>query len=364
LLSEDSPVAPTPPQQNVTSVDSLYEQLVEADAKGDIETAKQLQTQMRSLLSKEPEVTEQPKTTQPKPEDVGFLARAGESLKQGVTSFGDIKRGYELGSAKDRGDLKAAASKMEEIKTKAAEPFTPTLTAADINRIAHEKGLLPASAEVPSFIVEQVLKSGPQFAVPLLTSLLVGTGTAMVTGPAAPVAAPVAATLAGMGAYGLQQYGNFMSTQGLVKQAPEDLNPNEARKWAAITAPLGFLVDKFVGGIGSKLGQKGMMSKVTQEIAKRKAAGEGVTGAVIKEVSKAGGVGVAKGITEMPTEMLEQAAEIYQAGGDLTTEESKAQIFEAGWSGLAAGSGLGAGINAYSRYRDFKNVQQDKEPEP
>lgn len=65
LLSEDSSVATTPPQQNVTNVDSLYEQLVEADAKGDIETAKQLQTQMRSLLFKEPEVTEQPKTTQP-----------------------------------------------------------------------------------------------------------------------------------------------------------------------------------------------------------------------------------------------------------------------------------------------------------
>ena len=60
LLSEDSPVAPTPPQQNVTNVDSLYEQLVEADAKGDIETAKQLQTQMRSLLSKEPENNNQP----------------------------------------------------------------------------------------------------------------------------------------------------------------------------------------------------------------------------------------------------------------------------------------------------------------
>jgi hypothetical protein len=364
LLFEDSTVAPTPPQQNATNVDALYEQLVEADAKGDVETAKQLQTQMRSLLFKEPVVTEQPKTTQPKPEDVGFLARAGESLKQGVTSFGDIKRGYELGSAKDRGDLKAAAAKMEEIKTKAAEPVTPTLTAADINRIAHEKGLLPAGAEVPSFIVEQVLKSGPQFAVPLLTSLLVGTGTAMVTGPAAPVAAPVAATLAGIGAYGLQQYGNFMSTQGLVKQAPEELDPTKAREWAAITAPLGFIVDKFIGGVGSKLGQKAMMSKVTQEIARRKAAGEGVAAAVTKEVGKAGLTGVAKGLTEMPTEMLEQAAEIYQAGGDLTTEESKAQIFEAGWSGLAAGSGLGAGINAYSRYRDFKNIQQDKEPEP
>ena len=159
---------------------------------------------------------------------------------------------------------------MKEIKSEAEQPVTPTLTAADINRIAHEKGLIPAGAQVPSFIVEQVLKSGPQFAVPLLTSLLVGTGTAMVTGPAAPIAAPVAATLAGIGAYGLQQYGNFMSTQGLVKQAPEELDPAKAREWAAYTAPLGFIVDKFVGGIGSKLGQKAMMSKVTQEIARRR----------------------------------------------------------------------------------------------
>ena len=65
LLFEEPPVAATPPQQDATNVDSLYEQLVEADAKGDVETAKQLQTQMRSLLFKEPVVTEQPKTAQP-----------------------------------------------------------------------------------------------------------------------------------------------------------------------------------------------------------------------------------------------------------------------------------------------------------
>jgi Large polyvalent protein associated domain 38 len=345
-----------------TDVNSLYSLLEKADAAGDKATAQKLADQIRSLSPQEPvEETTLNTKTQPKPEDVGFLARAGESLKQGVTSFGDIKRGYELGSAKDRGDLAAAALKMQEIKTEAGQPVTPTLTAADINRIAQEKGLIPAGAQVPSYIVEQVLKSGPQFAVPLLTSLLVGTGTAMVTGPAAPVAAPVAATLAGIGAYGLQQYGNFMSTQGLVKKAPEDLDTNQARKWAAITAPLGFIVDRFVGGIGSKFGQKAMLNKMTQEIAKRKAAGETVTAAVAKEIGKATLKGTVKGISEMPTEMFEQAAEIIQAGGDITTEESKQQIFEAGWAGLAVGAGIGGPSNAYSKYREFKTEQQKQQ---
>jgi hypothetical protein len=346
-----------------TDVDSLYSLLENADATGDKATAQKIADQIRALTPEEVPTEEAPLVTksQPKPEDVGFLARAGESLKQGVTSFGDIKRGYELGSAKDRGDLEAAALKMKEIKSEAGQQVTPTLTAADINRIAHEKGLLPAGAQVPSYIVEQVLKSGPQFAVPLLTSLLVGTGTAMVTGPAAPIAAPVAATIAGIGAYGLQQYGNFMSTQGLVNKAPEDLDPAKAREWAAYTAPLGFLVDKFVGGIGSKLGQKAMMSKVTQEIAKRKAAGEGVTAAVTKEIGKATLKGGARGISEMPTEMLEQAAEIHQAGGDIFTEESKEQIFEAGWAGLAVGSGIGGSSNAYSKYKEFKTELQKEQ---
>jgi hypothetical protein len=346
-----------------TDVDSLYSLLENADATGDKATAQKIADQIRALTPEEVPTEEAPLVTksQPKPEDVGFLARAGESLKQGVTSFGDIKRGYELGSAKDRGDLEAAALKMKEIKSEAGQQVTPTLTAADINRIAHEKGLLPAGAQVPSYIVEQVLKSGPQFAVPLLTSLLVGTGTAMVTGPAAPIAAPVAATIAGIGAYGLQQYGNFMSTQGLVNKAPEDLDPAKAREWAAYTAPLGFLVDKFVGGIGSKLGQKAMMSKVTQEIAKRKAAGEGVTAAVTKEIGKATLKGGSRGISEMPTEMLEQAAEIHQAGGDIFTEESKEQIFEAGWAGLAVGSGIGGSSNAYSKYKEFKTELQKEQ---
>jgi hypothetical protein len=357
------PIAPAATED----INTLYKALEQADASGDTALAQQLADKIRSLPTEEQSIiATQPQKDIPqqKPEDVGFLARAKESLKEGLTSFGGIKRGYELGSAKDRGDLATAATKMQEIKTRAEQPVTPTLTATDINRIAHEKGLLPAGAQVPSYIVEQVLKSGPEMAVPILTSLLVGTGTAMVTGPFAPVAAPIAATVAGIGSYGLQQYGHFMETQGLVKKAPEDLDPNQARVWAAITAPIGFIVDKFVAGVGSKFGQKAMLSKITEEIAKRKAAGEGVKTAIAKEVGKAAGVGVAKGATEMPTEMLEQAAEIIQAGGDISTEESKRQLFEAGWAGLAVGSSVGSAANAYSKYKEFKTEQQQEVAAP
>jgi hypothetical protein len=340
--------------ESTDDMDSLFDELEKADAAGDKATAQKLADQIRALTPEEVPTEEAPPVTksQPKPEDVGFLARAKESLKEGVTSFGGIKRGYELGSAKDSGDLKAAGKKMEEIKAKAAQPVTPTLTAADINRIAHDKGILPASMQVPSYIAENILKSGPEMMVPLLTTY----ATTVLASPTG-LAAPFIGTAAGVGAYGLQQYGHFMETQGLVKHAPEELDPNQARKWAAITAPIGYLVDRFTAGMGSKVGQKTVVSKVMEEIAKRRAAGEGVKAAVAKEVGKETLKGGARGITEMPTEMLEQAAEIHQAGGDLSTEESKQQLWEAGWGGLAVGAGVGSAAHAYQKYQEFKEAK-------
>lgn len=280
-----------------------------------------------------------------KPEDVGFLARTKQALTEGLESFGGVKRGIELGSAATDQDMAAAAAKMQEIKARGeVPPAVQTLTAADIQRIAKEKGLLPAGMEVPSFVVEQILKSGPEMAVPLLTGFAASLGTAAIAGPAAPLAAPIAGALVGIGTYGVQQYGHFMERQALEKNAPQDLNPTEAKKWAAITAPLGYVVDRFTLGMGGK-GSKVAGKVIMEELAARKTLGT---------VAKGVGEGAIKGISEVPTEVLEQAAERYQAGLPLNDEQAKNEYFEAGWGALAVGSGVGGAAHGYQAYKQAK----------
>jgi len=288
-----------------------------------------------------------PTITSTKPEDVGMLTRAKQALTEGFESLGGAKRGIELGSAATDKDMEAAAAKMQEIKTKGqVAPAVQTLSAADIQRIAEEKGLIPAGMQVPSFVVEQILKSGPEMVIPLLTGFAASAGTAAVTGPAAPLAAPIVGALVGIGTYGVQQYGHFMERQALEKTAPQDLNPTEAKKWAAITAPLGYAVDRLTLGMG-KVGTKAAIKEITKEIAER---GTG------RYVAKAAGEGAIKGLSEVPTEVLEQAAERYQAGLSLDDDQAKNEYFEAGWGALAVGTGLGGVSHGYQSYKEAKQI--------
>lgn len=278
-----------------------------------------------------------------KPEDAGFLARTKQALTEGFESFGGVKRGLELGSVATDKDMAAAAAKMQEIKAKGeVPPAVQTLSASDIQRIAEEKGILPAGMQVPSFIVEQILKSGPEMAVPLLT----GYAATVLSAPTG-IAAPFIGAAVGIGTYGVQQYGHFMERQALEKNAPQELDPASAKKWAAITAPLGYVVDRFTLGLGKggvKAGQA-----VVKELAERKGAA----------IAKGAGVGAVKGLSEVPTEVLEQAAERYQAGLPLSGDEANKEYFEAGWGALAVGSGLGGSAGAYNKYKEVKAVTNE-----
>jgi hypothetical protein len=278
-----------------------------------------------------------------KPEDAGFLARTKQALTEGFESFGGVKRGLELGSVATDKDMAAAAAKMQEIKAKGeVPPAVQTLSASDIQRIAEEKGILPAGMQVPSFVVEQILKSGPEMAVPLLT----GYAATVLSAPTG-IAAPFIGAAVGIGTYGVQQYGHFMERQALEKNAPQELDPASAKKWAAITAPLGYIVDRFTLGLGKggvKAGQA-----VVKELAERKGAA----------IAKGAGVGAVKGLSEVPTEVLEQAAERYQAGLPLSGDEANKEYFEAGWGALAVGSGLGGAAGAYGKYKEVKAVTNE-----
>jgi Large polyvalent protein associated domain 38 len=278
-----------------------------------------------------------------KPEDAGFLARTKQALTEGFESFGGVKRGLELGSVATDQDMAAAAAKMQEIKTKGeVPPAVQTLSASDIQRIAEEKGIIPAGMKIPSYVVEQILKSGPEMAVPLLT----GYAATVLSAPTG-IAAPFIGAAVGIGTYGVQQYGHFMERQALEKNAPQELDPASAKKWAAITAPLGYIVDRFTLGLGKGGAKAGQA--VVKELAERKGAA----------IAKGAGVGAVKGLSEVPTEVLEQAAERYQAGLPLSGDEANKEYFEAGWGALAVGSGLGGAAGAYGKYKKVKAVTNE-----
>jgi len=327
LVPLEEPTQPEAPQPESTTVEAPPRQYNVQKALKDGHTQEEIDAFMQ----------ENNLVPMSRPEDVGIIEGTIEALKQGIANLGDIKQGYELVLAD--GD-EAKAEQMAIIKAQAASDEAsklPTLTASDIQRIAEESGYIPAGAQIPKFMAQQIALAGPQMVGPILAAM----GTAAVTGPAAPVAAP----LVGILTYGAQQFGNFMNTQGLIKHAPEELDIKGAAKWTAITAPIGFIADKFTVGIG-KFGTNKIAKEVSAELAKR-GAGKVVGGRAAK--------GATLGfIAEAPTEVIETWAELHQAGVDTSSDEAREAYFEAFWSAGAVGGGIKAPISAYQGYQDYK----------
>jgi len=159
---------------------------------------------MRLISSQLPNLMPEEK----KPEDVGIIGGGISALKRGFESFGDIAGGYRLAGKSLAGNLPGVTDEMIEMQ-KQQPVENPALTFADLQRIYKEKGLGAALAQVPKYAAETTLESAPQMAVPLA----VGEAAAALSGPFAPVVGP----LAGIGAYGLQQFGSLMQRQGQEK---------------------------------------------------------------------------------------------------------------------------------------------------
>ena len=294
------------------------------------------------------DAAKQPTETTPgqqKPEDAGFIERNIAAAKRGVESFGDVTGGLGLAGSAITGTPEETASKMREIKRQQAQPQqTPGLTAADIERIYKEKGLLSAASQVPSYISEQILQSAPQMAVPLAA----GAAAGAVSGPFAPVVAP----LVGVGAYGVQQFGNFLTRQAQEKNDPKELEILKAAGTAAATAPLGYFADRFTAGLGS-LSAKKAGSEILKELSARQ---------VAAKVGKRVAVGATAGvIAEAPLEVLEQAAERWQAGLSLTGDDAANEYREAFFGAAAAGAGIGGASRGIAAYQ--KPVAPGQQPE-
>lgn len=293
-----------------------------------------------------PRAQAQAPVPQAKPENVGFFEAIPAAAKRGFESLGDVGSGLGLAATSAFGTREETKAKMEAIKADQAKPQEkPAMTVEDFQRIAKEKGFAAAAAEAPKYIVEQVLQSAPQMAGPLAVGATVGA----MSGPAGIITGP----LAGIGTYAVQQFGNFLVRQAQEKNDPEELDKTKAALTAAGTAPLGYFADRFTVGLGGAGKTAG--KEILTELAARRAAGEIGAGAVAKEVGKRAGVGAATGIiAEAPTEVLEQAAERYQAGLALTGDDAMREYKEAFFGAAAAGGGIGAGAKAVQTYGDYR----------
>lgn len=325
----------------MADMQTLYRALQNAHAAGDVQAATQLATYIKSLQGQ----------VQAEPAEPTFLGGAKAAAVRGFEAVPESAAGIGLGIKAALGMKESAGKQAEDIRAQAqAEANRPQgVSFADLEKAYQEQGLMAAAKKLPSYITEQALQSAPSMAVPLAA----GVGAAAVSGPLAPVVGP----LAGIGTYGLQQFGNFMRRQAEEGRTGETLEPGTAFGTAAVTAPLGYFADRFALGLG-KIPEKILGQQVAAELTKR-------TGANVMKVSTGpGAVGRATAgatlgiIAEAPTEVLEQMGERWQAGLSLNDADAIREYKEAFFGGAALGGVGGAAAGALRR------PQVTAEPEP
>ncbi len=251
---------------------------------------------------------------------------ASERLKgaaaRGLEAVPESFAGVGLGLKSALG-MAGAGEQAAAIREEAKKPQVPGTSWESIEQAYEKEGLLSALKKAPSFVGEKILESAPSMAVPLAA----GAAAGAVSGPFAPIVAP----LAGVGTYGVQQFGQFMRRQAEEGATADTLAPGKAAGAAALTAPLGYFADRFTLGL-SKLPTKAIGNEIAAELAKRTS---GVAGRAVKGAT----LGI---VAEAPTEVLEQAAERWQAGLSLTDEDAKREYKEAAAGAIAIGGVGGA----------------------
>lgn len=263
-----------------------------------------------------------------------FSERLGRAGVRGIEALGESVKGLGLFGRSVSGDTEGAQRTIEEMRKEAIEESKKPqpLSVEELKNIYASQGFGEMAGKIPAYVAEQVAQNLPSMAVPLG----VGAGVAAVSGPLA----PITGTIAGIGTYGLQQLGQFMQTQALTKdRTAETLEPLTALGTAAATAPIGYIVDRFVFGLG-RVGPEAAKRALVKELASRSAAG-------------AAGRGAVRGLAEVPTELIETAAERAQAGLSLTDAEAKKQFIET----VASAGTVGASVGAVSGYRERGQAQ-------
>jgi hypothetical protein len=364
LLFEDSTVAPTPPQQNATNVDALYEQLVDADAKGDVETAKQLQTQMRSLLFKEPEATEQPKTTQP-PKEVPKIPV--DVMGQKFTSDEYAKYSGMPIAAKPGEKAKGAFSGtfgqgMYNLAADAVISYGRTLGNPEeaeqiANRLREYAANTYTSAnksfrEDPLTKIQELLgNSAPYMIGPVMAAL--GSTALGATGLVAGVAPTVVSATQFLGS----------NLQRQIEANNIDLADTNLLTAGATTIPQALLDNigfRYIPGIKNIFGAAG--KKISDETAKQ-IFNQSLLTSVGKKVLSSS-VAATKGATvEGITETAQQVFERLQAGLSITNKEARDEYLESFFGGYIAGKAIGLPGALLSR-EPSAAAPTTEEPEP
>ena len=364
LLFEDSTVAPTPPQQNATNVDALYEQLVDADAKGDVETAKQLQTQMRSLLFKEPEATEQPKTTQP-PKEVPKIPV--DVMGQKFTSDEYAKYSGMPIAAKPGEKAKGAFSGtfgqgMYNLAADAVISYGRTIGNPEeaeqiANRLREYAANTYTSAnksfrEDPLTKIQELLgNSAPYMIGPVMAAL--GSTALGATGVVAGVAPTVVSATQFLGS-NLQRQIDANSVD------LADTNLLTAGAAAIPQALLDTIGFKYIPGIKNIFGAAG--KKISDETAKQ-ILNQSLLTSVGKKVLSSS-VAATKGATvEGITEAAQQVFERLQAGLNITDKQARDEYLESFFGGYIAGKAIGLPGALLSR-EPTAAAPTTEEPEP
>jgi len=267
-----------------------------------------------------------------KPEP-SFLERAGTAATRGFEAIPENISGIGLGLKSAFGMKPEAGAQAAQIRADRQKEAgqTPGISFEELEKTYADKGLIEALKKAPSYVTEQILQSAPSMAIPLAA----GAAAGAVSGPLAPITAPIA----GIGTYGLQQFGSFMRRQAEEGATGETLDPGKAATAAALTAPVGYFADRLTLGLG-KIPEKVLSKEIAAELAKRTGANVGAraaTGATI---------GV---IAESPTEVLEQMAERWQAGLPLKGDDAIREYKEAFFGAAAVGGVGGAASRALQR---------------
>ena len=271
----------------------------------------------------------------PKPEPT-FMQRAGTAFGRGLEAVPESGTGISFGIKSALGMTPQASATAEQIRQEgAADKGAPAISFEELQKTYSDKGLLEALKKAPAYVTEQVLQSAPSMAVPLAAAAA-----------ATPFTSPIGGAIAGIGTYGVQQFGNFMRRQAEEGATGETAAPGKAAATAAVTAPIGYFADRLMLGFG-KVPEKILGQQVAAELAKR-AGVRAATGATIGVVAEA------------PTEVLEQMGERWQAGLSLTGEEAMREYKEAFFGAAAVGGVGGAAAGAIRK----PTVVPKEEPTP
>jgi len=277
-------------------------------------------------------------TTPPRKGLMASFSKGAESL--GSSSLTGIKSVF--GNAADA--AKEGIADNDRLDAKYAQE----VSGAKIKKVFEEQGLGAAAAEVMRQFPHVLAEQAPNIA---LTIAGAKGGALIGGGVAGPVGAAVGAVVGGAGALLPQYVGSNVERQARAQQeAGQAIAPDvgKAALTGAAQSALDYASLRLLGGnvVGKWLGMK------TSE--------EALKAAAIRSLKASAGLGAAKGLAEIPTEVAQQVLERAQAGLSLTDDKALAEYGEAAYAAGLVGPSLGGVAGVADRSAARGTIEQQE----